>query len=228
RRRPRCRIGLWAFVTSTAFSLASAVHHVDSARWTSAWGPKQGVAGLGTAAVGRTGREQRGGGSVSKNSKDEQRETLYEAYNMLHTLAQDFHKPFDSPAVLVVGHQTSGKSALIEALMGFQFNQVGGGTKTRRPIALRMQYNPECDQPRCYLTLEDGKEEARSLQEIQAYIESENRRLENDPVRSFDSREINIRVEYRFCPNMILIDTPGLIHAPSGKNLNAEQRQLAA
>jgi hypothetical protein len=31
---------------------------------------------------------------------------------------------------------------LIEALMGFQFNQVGGGTKTRRPMALRMQYNP--------------------------------------------------------------------------------------
>lgn len=39
-------------------------------------------------------------------------------------LGQDFRKPFDSPAVLVVGHQTSGKSALIEALMGFQFNQV--------------------------------------------------------------------------------------------------------
>jgi hypothetical protein len=33
---------------------------------------------------------------------------------------QDFHKPFDAPAVIVVGHQTSGKSALIEALMGFQ------------------------------------------------------------------------------------------------------------
>jgi predicted ATPase len=63
--------------------------------------------------------------------------------------------------VLVVGHQTSGKSALIEALMGFQFNQVGGGTKTRRPIALRMQYNPECDQPRCHLTLENGREEPR-------------------------------------------------------------------
>jgi predicted GTPase len=27
-----------------------------------------------------------------------------------------------------VGHQTSGKSALIEALMGFQFNQVGLGS----------------------------------------------------------------------------------------------------
>ena len=53
-----------------------------------------------------------------------EREQLYEAYNHLHTLAQDFHKPFDAPAVIVVGHQTSGKSALIEALMGFQFNQV--------------------------------------------------------------------------------------------------------
>lgn len=62
----------------------------------------------------------------------------------------------------------------------------------------------------------------------QAYIESENIRLEKDPVRSFDSREINIRMEYRFCPNMILIDTPGLLHAPRGRNQNAEQRALAA
>lgn len=51
--------------------------------------------------------------------------------------------------------------------------------------------------------------------------------MERDPVRSFDSREINIRMEYRFCPNMILIDTPGLIHAPQGKNQNAEQRALS-
>jgi predicted ATPase len=80
---------------------------------------------------------------------------------------QDFRKPFDSPAVLVVGHQTSGKSALIEALMGFQFNQVGGGTKTRRPVALRMQYNPTCSTPLCYLTLENGKEEQKSLADIQ-------------------------------------------------------------
>jgi ABC-type transport system involved in cytochrome bd biosynthesis fused ATPase/permease subunit len=57
-----------------------------------------------------------------------EREQLYEAYNLLHTLAQDFHKPFDAPAVIVVGHQTSGKSALIEALMGFQFNQVSSNS----------------------------------------------------------------------------------------------------
>lgn len=98
--------------------------------------------------------------------------------------------------------------------MGFQFNQVGGGTKTRRPVALRMQYNPKCRHPRWFLVGEDGVERSMSLGEIQDYIDKENRRLERDPMRSFESREINIRMEYRFCPNMILIDTPGLIAAP--------------
>lgn len=117
--------------------------------------------------------------------------------------------------------------------MGFQFNQVGGGTKTRRPIALRMQYNPQCAQPRCYLQGDDGVERIKSLSEIQDYIEAENQRLERDPIRSFDSREINIRMEYKYCPNMILIDTPGLIAAPriprdrSGPgDSNAQQRAL--
>lgn len=98
--------------------------------------------------------------------------------------------------------------------MGFQFNQVGGGTKTRRPVALRMQYNPQCHQPLWFLVGDDGIERPMTLSDIQDYIERENRRLELDPMRSFDSREINIRMEYKNCPNMILIDTPGLISAP--------------
>ena len=61
---------------------------------------------------------------VESSSSLKDKEQVYEAYTLLHTLAQDFHKPFDSPAVIVVGYQSSGKSALIEALMGFQFNQV--------------------------------------------------------------------------------------------------------
>jgi GTPase SAR1 family protein len=141
--------------------------------------------------------------------------------HLLSNRKQDFRKPFDAPAVVVVGHQSSGKSALIEALMGFQFNQVGGGTKTRRPIALRMQYNPHCSRPKCFLVGEDGEERHMSLSDIQEYIEKENKRLEQDPLRSFDSKEINVRMEYKHCPNMILIDTPGLIAAPrvpKGKN----------
>ena len=131
--------------------------------------------------------------------------------------------------MLVVGQQTSGKSALIEGLLGFQFNHVGGGTKTRRPIALRMQYNPACTEPVCYLGSKAGKEQRLTLAEVQAFIESENRRLEQDPVRCFSHEEIHVRMEYRFCPNMIVIDTPGLISSPAVKTrtANPQQRALA-
>ncbi|CAA2964698.1 dynamin ARC5 isoform X2 [Olea europaea subsp. europaea] len=94
---------------------------------------------------------------------------LYEAYNELHGLAQEFETPFDAPAVLMVSHQTDGKSALVEALMGFQFNHVGGGTKTRCPITLHMKYNPDCHSPLCNLLAESDPSvfQEKSLQEIQ-------------------------------------------------------------
>ncbi|XP_035542355.1 dynamin-like protein ARC5 isoform X2 [Juglans regia] len=103
---------------------------------------------------------------------------LYEAYNELHGLAQEFQTPFEAPAVLVVGHQTDGNSALVEALMGFQFNHVGGGTKTRRPITLHMKYDPLCELPRCRLVSNSDADsdpsiliaEKMSLLEIQMFL----------------------------------------------------------
>ncbi|KAG0561482.1 hypothetical protein KC19_9G067700 [Ceratodon purpureus] len=153
-------------------------------------------------------------------------EKLYEAYNDLHSLAQDFHKPFDAPAIVVVGHQTDGKSALVEALMGFQFNHVGGGTKTRRPITLHMKYNAMCAEPRCYLITEDRppREEEKSLEELQAYIEAENLRLERE-VCQFWEKEIILKIEYKFCPNLTIIDTPGLISAAPGRKNQSLQSQ---
>jgi hypothetical protein len=56
------------------------------------------------------------------------------------------------------------------------------------------------------------------LNYFQAYIEAENLRLENDPCQ-FSEKEIIIKVEYKHCPNLTIIDTPGLIlPAPGRKN----------
>ena len=139
-------------------------------------------------------------------------------------MEQEFDKPFDSPAILVVGHQTDGKSALVEALMGFQFNHVGGGTKTRRPIAINMKYNASCVEPRCFLLRDEsyGREEEMSLPDLQRYIESENQRLEND--NGFWAKDIVVKIEYKYCPNLTIIDTPGLIAAaPGRKHSNSQQ-----
>jgi hypothetical protein len=53
---------------------------------------------------------QRSDGGSPERFFSQGNERLYEAYSQLHTMAQDFDKPFDSPAILVVGHQTDGKS----------------------------------------------------------------------------------------------------------------------
>ncbi|XP_057976631.1 dynamin-like protein ARC5 [Malania oleifera] len=171
---------------------------------------------------------EREDGSLGAGGNDGQ-SRLYEAFNELHALAQEFHTPFDAPAVLVVGHQTDGKSALVEALMGFQFNHVGGGTKTRRPITLHMKYNPDCELPFCCLLSDDDPTLAveKSLQQIQAYIEAENMRLECEACQ-FSAKEIIIRVEYKYCPNLTIIDTPGLIApAPGRKNRNLQSQARA-
>ncbi|KAL5993080.1 ARP2/3 actin-organizing complex subunit Arc5 [Asimina triloba] len=236
-------------------------------------------------------------------------ERVYEAYNELHALAQEFETPFDAPAILVVGHQTDGKSALVEALMGFQFNHVGGGTKTRRPITLHMKYDPDRELPLCCLVSDADPTQAheKTLQDIQvmkilplppflsppftswtmgdvskhltvglaemlssfgdllnenprpktslyffaltenfilrapfhayiiaqvvlAYIEAENMRLERETCQ-FSAKEIIIRIEYKYCPNLTIIDTPGLIApAPARKNrvLQVQARAVEA
>ncbi|KAK9096216.1 hypothetical protein Sjap_021713 [Stephania japonica] len=161
-----------------------------------------------------------------RKSASEEQWKVYEAYNELHGLAQEFKTPFDAPAVLVVGHQTDGKSALVEALMGFQFNHVGGGTKTRRPITLHMKYDPHCESPLCRLISDADPvvAEEMSLQQIQAYIEAENMRLEREPCQFWD-KEIIILVEYKYCPNLTIIDTPGLTAPTPGRRNRALQGQ---
>ncbi|CAK9140463.1 unnamed protein product [Ilex paraguariensis] len=113
--------------------------------------------------------------------------------------------------------------------MGFQFNHVGGGTKTRRPITLHMKYNPNCDSPLCFLVSDSDPSLAqeKSLQEIQAYIEAENMRLEQQPCQ-FAAKEIIMRVEYKYCPNLTIIDTPGLIAPAPGQKNRAFQAQARA
>ena len=112
--------------------------------------------------------------------------------------------------------------------MGFQFNHVGGGTKTRRPIALHMKYNASAVEPVCYLINEenDDSELEMSLYELQEHIESENRRLEAEG--GFWSKDIVAKIEYKFCPNLTIVDTPGLIAAAPGRRSSTTQSSARA
>jgi hypothetical protein len=45
------------------------------------------------------------------------------------------------------------------------------------------------------------------LEELQFFIEAENSRLEAQQM--FSPKEIICRIEYKYCPNLTIIDTPG-------------------
>lgn len=63
----------------------------------------------------------------------------------------------------------------------------------------------------------------------QDHIENENSRLDREG--QFWSKEIVVKIEYKFCPNLTIIDTPGLISAAPGKrnsNLQTSARQVEA
>lgn len=86
KRRPRCRIGLRALVAA-ALSLVTCKASQASVSATVGRPGKLplGAKGFLAAAELRGGDVGGGGNSMDKHA---QRETLYEAYNMLHTLAQ--------------------------------------------------------------------------------------------------------------------------------------------
>lgn len=64
---------------------------------------------------------------------------------------------------------------------------------------------------------------------VQEHIHHENARLEEE--QQFWSKEIVVRIEYKYSPNLTIIDTPGLISAAPGKKNSALQvaaRQVEA
>jgi Dynamin family len=99
--------------------------------------------------------------------------------------------------------------ALVEALMGFQFNHVGGGTKTRRPVCLHMKYNSACKVPHCFLVDDSGQDQEMALEELQEFIEQENQKLNAE--NRFSNKDIIVKIHYRYCPNLTIVDTPGAL-----------------
>jgi GTP-binding protein EngB required for normal cell division len=50
----------------------------------------------------------------------------------------DVEEPIDLPQIVVVGSQSSGKSSVLESLVGRDFLPRGSGIVTRRPLILQL------------------------------------------------------------------------------------------
>ncbi|KAL9653082.1 hypothetical protein ABK040_006301 [Willaertia magna] len=146
---------------------------------------------------------------IQGNVKDNR--NLYEAFNNLQTVAHEHNLKFETPELVVVGMQSDGKSSFVEALLGFQFNTVDTQIGTRRPLLLQMINDPSAEKPICYFMKEDKTTELEEESTPVPSLEKEIRRRTEEVCgkTNVSSRPIILRVKYRYCANLTIVDTPG-------------------
>jgi len=117
------------------------------------------------------------------------------------------------PKIAVLGTQSSGKSSLLESIVGLDFLPRGDGVVTRRPLELRLSHVPNSDQPP-YAVFEvqkdvkytDFDKVREKIEKLTDEVAGKNKGIVNDP--------IILHVYSHSCPDLTLIDLPGITRIP--------------
>ena len=121
--------------------------------------------------------------------------------------------PLDLPQLVVVGSQSSGKSSVLENIVGRSFLPRGSGIVTRRPLVLMMLHHTA--QHEYAEFLHKGKAVFRTDTEIRDEIEADTQRVCGDN-RGLDPTPIHLRFYSPNVPNLTLVDLPGITKNPVG------------
>ena len=151
-------------------------------------------------------------------------ETLATVQSQLDAILCRHNSLPEPPTVVLAGHHNDGKSALLEALLGLRLCHVGASTSTRRPLRIHAHHDADCDEPLIHLR-RDGAATAGdpnlgervTVADVRAYVEAENARLA--AAGEVDDTEIRVDLRWRLAPNLVLVDTPGLLSLPAGSEI---------
>jgi replication fork clamp-binding protein CrfC len=187
--------------------------------------PKQARApvalGVGAAAASYSGppsdEDQRVG------AKDDQMMVLtkkmIEIRNILHRIGQS--NTLSLPSIVVIGSQSSGKSSVLEALVGHEFLPKGSNMVTRRPIELTLVNTP--DSAAEYGEFPDlGLRRVTDFSMIQKTLTELNLAVSEAECVSDDP--IHLTIYSPNVPDLSLIDLPGYIQVVS-QNQPTELKQ---
>ncbi|CAH0476525.1 unnamed protein product [Peronospora belbahrii] len=142
--------------------------------------------------------------------------------------------PINLPQIVVIGSQSSGKSSVLENIVGKDFLPRGSGIVTRRPLILQL-YNSSTNG-----VVENHEETLRSeewgeflhlpgqkftdFNEIRQEIEKETDRLTGKN-KGISNKSINLKVFSPYVLNLTLVDLPGITKVPVGDQpVNIEEQ----
>lgn len=131
------------------------------------------------------------------------------------------------PQIVVLGTQSSGKSSVIESLVGRSFLPRGTGIVTRRPLILQLVYTPKDD--REHRSAENGTLDLeewgmflhtknkiyKDFDDIRTEIEAETDRMAGAN-KGICPEPINLKIYSTSVVNLTLIDLPGITKVPVG------------
>ena len=118
------------------------------------------------------------------------------------------------PRIASLGTQSSGKSSVLESIVGLDFLPRGDGVVTRRPLELRLNHYTEGEP---YAIFEEVKgEKFTDFNKVRETIE----KLTDDVCageKNIVDKPIVLNVYSKTCPDLTLIDLPGITRVPIGK-----------
>uniref|UniRef100_A0A3P9HLC5 Dynamin-1-like protein n=1 Tax=Oryzias latipes TaxID=8090 RepID=A0A3P9HLC5_ORYLA len=130
------------------------------------------------------------------------------------------------PQIVVVGTQSSGKSSVLESLVGRDILPRGTGVVTRRPLILQLVHiDPEDRRKTNEENGIDGEEWGKFLhtknkiytdfEEIRAEIEAETERISGNN-KGISDEPIHLKIFSPHVVNLTLVDLPGITKVPVG------------
>ena len=172
-----------------------------------------GAAGAGAATVGAFALDAEGeedDRSANEAAKDDQMMLLtrkmIEIRSLLQTIGQS--ETLTLPSIVVVGSQSSGKSSVLEAIVGHEFLPKGSNMVTRRPIELTLVNTPKAhaeygEFPALGLgKITDFSQIQKTLTDLNLAV-PEKDCVSDDPIQ--------LRIHSPNVPDLSLIDLPGYI-----------------
>jgi replication fork clamp-binding protein CrfC len=148
--------------------------------------------------------------------------------------------PIDLPQIVVVGSQSSGKSSVLENIVGRDFLPRGSGIVTRRPLVLQLINRPAESNGTAEVSTDNDK--AANADEWGEFLHIPGQKFHDfSKIRDEISREteakvgrnagispapINLRI---YSPNVLtltLVDLPGLTRVPVGDQPRDIERQI--
>eukprot|EP00743_Colponemidia_sp_Colp-15_P002183 GILK01002369.1.p1 GENE.GILK01002369.1~~GILK01002369.1.p1 ORF type:complete len:787 (-),score=132.68 GILK01002369.1:482-2842(-) len=120
------------------------------------------------------------------------------------------------PQIVVVGAQSSGKSSVLESLVGKDFLPRGVGIVTRRPLILQLKTIPMGEKPAEWAEfLHAPGHKFDDFDEVRREIERDTERVTGRN-KGISSQPIGLRVYSPYVLDLTLVDLPGITKVPVG------------